>query len=101
VGGGGICHLIADDIVDILTDNDIDAMTHSSDYEQHVTVIAWKEEISPNVYEIDIPYDQYETGGGFNWTKRKDVDFDEVSMTISQLPMSMEEFKENYLENEW
>lgn len=71
--GGGICHLIADSIVDLLYSARIECQTVSSSYEQHVYTVA---KVKEGVYSVDIPHSLYENGGGFSWTKIPDVEFD-------------------------
>ena len=73
-GGGGICHLIADEIASLLCENNIDCFSHSLDYKQHVLVVAYDKE-SETACWVDIPEYLYETGGGFTWEKINDVKF--------------------------
>lgn len=72
LNGGGICHLIADEIASILNRAGMRVFTESSTNEQHVYCVG---QFSDGVYEIDIPYRLYETGGGFTWTKIPGVRF--------------------------
>lgn len=74
VGYGGVCHLIADEMVNLLYENDIDCTTISSDYAVHVYVVCKLEE---GVFKVDIPYSLYETGGGYTWKKIENVSFNE------------------------
>jgi hypothetical protein len=100
LGYGGICHLIADDIVDIIDEHIPNALstTISADHEQHVyTAVAHKSDDEWECYMIDIHHGYYETGGGFRWTKLPDVEFDE-SM-ISTYPVNVEDmFDEEAIE---
>ncbi len=70
--GGGICHLIADEIVSFLDTKGFEAFSYNPQMEEnHVYVIArgndgW-------VYEIDIPPHVYETGSGYQWTKKPNI----------------------------
>lgn len=116
VGYGGICHIIADKIVDYLySQADLQSKHNfcsvSSNFEQHVYVIAWKE-IEPyeedefeeeklyDLYSIDIPYYVYETGGGFNWKKIEGVQFSGSDVVISLIERYVKESDlEQYLEN--
>jgi hypothetical protein len=70
--GGGICHIIADTMCDVLGDLGIDCTPVSCSYEQHVYIAA---RFAEGIYTIDIPYHVYETGGGFSWQKIPDVRF--------------------------
>ena len=91
--GGGICHLIADEIAGVLNQNGIDATTVSAQIgEQHVWTVA---KVKEGVYEIDIPPSVYETGGGYTWQKTSDVRFDEGDIIIGRLSSDPKDFK-NY-----
>lgn len=37
------------------------------------------------LFEVDIPYDNYETGGGFTWKKKPNIKFDDSMVIISDL----------------
>jgi hypothetical protein len=96
LGSGGICHLIADDLLNVLSNHKIyNCQSVCSNYEQHVYIIGKFEE---GVYEIDIPYSIYETGGGFNWKKIPDVVFDGSHISISRLDGDPDNF-DNYVDN--
>lgn len=71
--GGGICHIIADAICDVLSSEGIECATVSCSHEQHVYVAG---KFAEGVYTIDIPYHVYETGGGFSWQKIPNVVFE-------------------------
>jgi hypothetical protein len=89
IGGGGICHLIADKFVDIISNVTEYVTTESADYMQHVYAIAAFQE---GLYKIDIyPY-TYETGGGFTWKKIPDIEFEVSDLTIEQLDRDPNEF---------
>lgn len=95
VGSGGICHLIADEIVNLLYEKDIECTTISSDHEVHVYVVCKLEE---GVFKIDIPYNFYETGGGYTWKKIKNVSFNEDFVYIDQLSYDPSDFETEYCE---
>jgi hypothetical protein len=80
--GGGICHLIADEISGILHSAGIPCQSVSSNYEQHVYCVA---QCSDGIFEIDVPYHNYETGGGFTWKRIDGIVFDESYVTVSRL----------------
>jgi hypothetical protein len=98
VGYGGICHIIADNIVSYLDRAGLGSKHNfcsvSDTYVQHVYVLAYieiendedEEETLYNIYSIDIPYWVYEEGGGFTWKKLKDVQFtgDDVVVELIQ-----------------
>lgn len=93
LGRGGICHLIADDLINVLYRNKIDnVQSVCSNYEQHVYIVG---QFKEGIYEIDIPYDVYETGGGFTWKKRPDVIFSRQDIVVSRLSSDPSEFN-NY-----
>lgn len=83
-GGGGICQDIAAELSGVLNDHGIDAQTIDNEGmgEQHVWVIA---KMKDGIYEIDIPPSVYETGGGYSWTKRQGVQFDETHITVGKI----------------
>ncbi len=74
LGSGGICHLIADRMVGILSDEGFEAVsTHSEGIgENHVWVTA---QTAQGVVTVDIPPGVYEIGGGYTWKKRPDIVF--------------------------
>lgn len=93
---GGICHLIADAFVEIISNNfpQYTATTFTRDDIQHVETIVYK--IDPDsLYNEDIDEEEdietvmidlnpyiYESGGGFSWTKIPDVEFDNNDITF-------------------
>lgn len=94
VGHGGICHLIADQIVNFLNNHEIEAVTHSLDSEVHVLVIV---KLIDGIYSLDIPYQYYETGGGYIWKKKSDVIFTENFVTSNKISSKLEDFN-NYID---
>jgi hypothetical protein len=94
--GGGICHIIADKICDVLSTAGIDSSPVSCSHAQHVEVAA---KFSEGVYTIDIPYHIYETGGGFSWNKKPDVKFEANHVTwypVSGDPDDFDRYIEAY-----
>ncbi len=70
--GGGICHLIADEIVSLLDQKGFESFSYNAQMEEnHVYVIARGND--GFVYEIDIPPRVYETGAGYQWEKIPNV----------------------------
>lgn len=94
--GGGICHIIADSICDVLYQAGINCAPVSCSYEQHVYVAAQFDE---GVYTIDIPYHVYETGGGFSWKKIPDVRFAPRDMVFYRVSGDPREFDDYIAEN--
>lgn len=80
--GGGICHLIADDLAQVLSRKGIEASSVSSSHEQHVYVAL---QVAEGVYTLDIPWPVYERGGGYNWTKLPSVTFEPQHLVWSQV----------------
>lgn len=79
LNGGGVCHLIADRIADILCTAGMMVTTESSSWEQHVYCVG---QFSDGVFEIDIPHQLYERGGGFTWFKLPNVRFEPDDVSI-------------------
>ena len=95
LGSGGICHLIADDLINVLYRHKIEnVQSVCSNYEQHVYVVG---QFKEGIYEIDIPYDVYETGGGYTWKKIPDVKFSRNDIVISRLSSDPSEYN-NYVD---
>lgn len=92
--GGGICHLIADDICSVLWDIGIECTTQSCSYEQHVYVVAKFQE---GIYQVDIPYHVYERGAGFSWTKLPDIKFEPRDVVFYKISGDPEEWS-NYVD---
>ena len=96
LGEGGICQDIADAMAGVLSNNGIECSTVSqSSGEQHVYVVARTED---GVYRVDIPPYLYETGGGYNWKKIPDVEFDERYIDIDGLTSDPDEYYD-YIED--
>jgi hypothetical protein len=82
VGGGGICHLIAEKMVDIIDNAGFPVSTVSSLYEVHVYCVA---QCNDGVFEVDIPWALYERGGGYTWTKLPNVIFHPTDVVVYRL----------------
>lgn len=96
LGSGGICHLIADDLIDVLYRHKIEnVQSVCSTHEQHVYVVG---QFKEGIYEIDIPYNVYETGGGYNWKKIPDVQFSRNDIVINRLSNDPREYND-YVES--
>lgn len=95
-GYGGICHEIADSMVEILSQNNIEASSVSSAVgDVHVYVVA---KLKEGVYEINIPPEVYEAGSAYTWKKKPNVKFQTNDIIISLIDKNPEKF-EDYLEN--
>lgn len=95
LGGGGICHIIAEDMQNVLSDMGLwDVQTVCSD-EPHVYLVG---KFKEGVFMIDIPYHIYESGGGFTWKKKPDVVFDSSHVVIYRLDPNARKFKQ-YIED--
>ena len=92
VGKGGICHLIADAFTEVIP-SDFEITSVSSDHEVHVWIAVLAED---GIYKLDIPHEIYETGGGYNWEKIPDVEFEPNDITIEHIA-SVDEW-DNYVE---
>ena len=92
LGRGGICHLIADELIDVLYKHKIyRCYTVSSCHEQHVYVVG---QFREGIYLIDVPYHLYETGGGFTWKKLPDIRFDEDYISVTKLDSNPRNIKQ-------
>lgn len=93
LGAGGICHLIADQFVSILSEEGFEATsTHSGGVgENHVWVTA---QIAEGVVTVDIPPGVYESGGGYTWRKLPDVVFSEGDIVVALLDRDPNRFAE-------
>ena len=92
--GGGICHIIAERFQEVFWNNDIENMTVSSDFEQHVYCVILVKE---GIFAIDIHHSVYETGGGFSWKKIPDVIFEPNDITFYLITQDKNEW-ENFLQ---
>jgi hypothetical protein len=102
-GSGGICHIIADQIVHIISAAGGDVYTVSDNFEVHVYAVA---AFAEGVFTIDIPYRTYETGGGYTWTKIPNVHFTANDVVVNcidsnpnHLPQYVEGADEEYYES--
>lgn len=92
--GGGICHLIADELVRILDTADVEASSVSSTHEQHVFAAC---KLVEGVFALDIPCYIYERGAAFTWSKVAGVKFDSSCLVWYRVDADPEGF-EAYLE---
>lgn len=90
---GGICHLIVDEIIKLLNNHLFETVSYSLDSEVHVVTII---QLQEGVFELDIPYRHYETGGGYIWKKIPNVKFDESMVTINKISSDPKNF-DDYL----
>lgn len=94
LNGGGICHLIADAMCEEMSRIGIECATVSySIGEVHVAAVA---KLSDGVYTVDIPPSLYETGGGYTWQKRPDINFTPDYISITKDSSDPDEF-ENFV----
>lgn len=93
LGAGGICHLIADRMVEILSEKGIEAVaTHSEGIgENHVWVTA---QTAEGVVTVDIPPGAYETGGGYVWRKRPGVVLTETDVSVDVIDRDPSKFSD-------
>ena len=94
-GGGGICHLIAEEFVHTLSEHEIESFTMlQSSGAHHVFVIAYNEE-TEEACVVDINPYVYEEGAGYSWSKIPDVVFTPKDVQIDPIDFS-EDMLEEY-----
>ena len=81
---GGICHLIADAMSDVISHHGFEdvASVSAATGEQHVFCIV---AANDGVFEVDIPPHVYERGGGYHWTKVPDVHISSGHVIVSRI----------------
>lgn len=84
---GGICDEIALEIGGILSSAGINTVDGGHDGDDHAFIVAYNDN---EAFIVDIPYNLYETGGGYNWKKIHGVQFIEDDVVIS--PISMPDY---------
>jgi hypothetical protein len=82
LGYGGICHLVADAIGEVLSERGIDTVNIHWDDANHVACVAYDD---GGGCIVDVPCSLYENGGWYNWRKMKNVKFDGRDITISRI----------------
>ena len=90
LGGGGICHIIADGMIDVLCDHKIYNLQTQCTDQPHVYLIG---KFKEGIFTIDIPYYVYESGGGWSWKKKPDVKFDVRHVVVWRLDPSYRKWK--------
>lgn len=103
LNGGGICHLIVDKMASVIWRNQPentevtvgefrdDSACHNSLLVAHAP--------SRQLYQVDIPYYNYETGGGYDWQKISNVKFDDSMVHIRDWSGEYEEWLDD--DGEW
>lgn len=96
LGEGGICQDIADAMSSVMNDHGIDSMTVDNNGmgDQHVWIII---KIREGVFNVDIPPETYETGGGYTWKKRNNITITPQDVYIDKLSDNPNEF-DNYVD---
>lgn len=89
--GGGICHIIAEEIAGFLNDKGIETTTVSSNFEQHVYCVS---KVKEGIYTVDIHWSWYETGGGFSWKKIPNVVFDGSEVEFYRLSSDINDWEQ-------
>ena len=82
--GGGICHILADEFVDVLSQNNIDSSSLSHPFKQHVYIVVFDTD-NKIAITVDLPEYVYETGGGFSWKKIEDVEIEPSDFIIEEI----------------
>jgi uncharacterized protein YuzB (UPF0349 family) len=93
-GGGGICHDIADSMVEVLNGSGIESRSVSALVgDVHVFVVA---KFAEGVYSIDIPPQTYERGSAYTWIKIPGVKFRPEDIDLSLVDKNSENFEQYY-----
>lgn len=97
LGQGGICHLVADAMVEVLSAAGVTNVTscHAQVGENHVFVVAG---LADGVYAIDIRPEVYEIGRGYVWRKRQGIEIMPEDVELQRIgdPMEDDAFEEAY-----
>ena len=96
-GRGGICHLIANAMMDVLQSAGIAACPVESETEPHTYVVF---QVKEGVFSLDIPWQRYETQGDNDvWSKLPNITFNSSSLKWSQVSRDPDDF-DQYLEGD-
>lgn len=82
LGTGGICDAIASSIASILAGAGIDCVDGGQEGDDHAFLYAYDD---TEAYEVDIPPQIYERGGGCSWKKIPDVEFEAGDVSITRV----------------
>jgi hypothetical protein len=98
LGCGGICHLIADEMLAVVAKHfpDTPMTTRSHTSEAHVDLVL---ATFDGVVCLDIPWSLYERGGGYTWTKLRGIQFHDRSIDIAVIDHNSRSFPEHV--DEW
>lgn len=93
LGYGGICQDIADAMANVLAHEGFDLTIVDSQGvgEQHVWIVVKTDE---GVFSVDIPPYVYETGGGFNWKKKHEVEIDPSDVELYHISVDPNDFND-------
>jgi DNA-binding PadR family transcriptional regulator len=92
-GEGGICHLIADEMIEVISKHGFECLNFSHTDMVHVSVIVKTKE---GCVLIDIDPYLYETGGGYNWKKKENVKFEPDDVLFSVINGDPDVFEQHY-----
>lgn len=93
LGYGGICQDIADAMANVLAHEGFDLTIVDSQGvgEQHVWIVVKTDE---GVFSVDIPPYVYETGGGFNWKKKHEVEIGPSDVELYHISVDPNDFND-------
>jgi len=108
LGTGGICQDIAEEMCNVFNreNHNVKFSCYSSgeNYDFHVVMYVYfdpeflegneDDEDNKILFEVDIPYENYETGGGFTWKKKPNVQFNDNMISVYDLS----EYYNNYIQ---
>lgn len=86
LGSGGICDQVSQAIAEVISRNvsDVETFDGGAEGNDHAWTVA---QADGEAYGIDIPPGVYETGGGYNWKRRKDVQILPGHVVIFPVPL--------------
>lgn len=91
-GVGGICHDIADAMVEVLDGSGVESRSASASVgDVHVFVVA---KFAEGIYSIDIPPQTYERGSAYTWIKIPGVKFGPEDIELSLVDKNPENFEQ-------
>lgn len=83
-GSGGICDDIADEFCKVFSNYNLPCTTIYNEYDYHTSAYVYDEH-TKTLIKVDIPPHVYESGAGYNWTKKQDVSFSSDDIIVEDM----------------